>query len=173
MTHPNGPRIFGMCACLIAAGCSQGNPLDKRVQSADYVSFAIWEEKVESDLAPDQVADLKQALQEARFHIMAEDTAHGSEAVEAALMDSLNGQTLREVILKGLGWELDRAEAERARLEDSLKKNAQMTTKPGDSDSANYLSDLRERQTNRLEAATEEVNRTRARITAETPLKGP
>jgi len=48
-----------------------------------------------------------------------------------------------------------------------------MTTKPGDSDSANYLSDLRERQTNRLEAATEEVNRTRARITAETPLKGP
>lgn len=147
--------------------------MDKKVQSADFVSFAIWEEKVEANLAPDQVADLKQALQETRFHIMAEDTAHGSEAVEAALMESIDGQTVRQVILKGLGWELDRAEAERARLEDSLKKNGQMTTKPGDVESASYLSDLRERQTNRLEAAAEEVTRTRARIAAETPPKAP
>jgi hypothetical protein len=75
---------------------------------------------------------------------------------------------VREVILQGLGWGLDRAEAERALLEDSLKKNAQMTTKPGDTASSNYLSDLHGRQVARLDAAAEEVKKTRERIAAET-----
>ena len=41
-----------------------------------------------------------------------------------------------------------------------------MTTRPGDTASANYLSDLRDRQTERLRAATEEVARIRGRLAA-------
>lgn len=154
--------------CAAMAGCGPSDPLEKKVNSADNVSFAMWESKVEGDLTPDQAADLKQALQEGRFHIMAEGSVHGSDAIEEALMQAIDGKTLREVILQGLGWGLERSEAERARLEDSLKKNAQMTTRPGDTDSANYLADLHERQVARLEAATEEVKRTRERIAANT-----
>lgn len=177
MNHPRGTRppwlrsaaqaAAGIGLCL-AAGCGNSNPLEAKVISGDQVSFSIWESKAETSLTPDEVTDMKAALQEYKFHIMADGTAHGSEAIEAALMDSINGHTLREVILQGLGWELDRAEAERARLEDSLKKNALMTTKPGDTASANYLSDLHERQVGRLDAASEEVKKTRERIAAET-----
>jgi hypothetical protein len=142
--------------------------MEHKVNSADQVSFSIWESKAESSLAPDQVADIKAALQEYKFHIMADGSAHGSEAIDAAALEMINGKTLREVILQGLNWELDRTEAERAKLEDSMKKNAQMTTRPGDTASANYLSDLHDRQVARLEAAAEEVKKTRERITAET-----
>jgi hypothetical protein len=154
--------------CLWSSGCSHTDPLDKKVESGDFVSFSIWESKAESNLLPEQVADLKQALQEYRFHIMAAGTAHGGEAIEADLLQEIDGKTLRAVILTGLGWGLDRSDAERAQLDDSLKKNAQMTTRAGDTASANYLSDLHERQVNRLAAATEEVRKTRERITAET-----
>jgi hypothetical protein len=168
-TPPGTPGLAAACAfLLLLAGCGGGDPLDHKVDSGDQISFSIWESKAEASLTPDQVADMNTALQEYKFHIMAEGTAHGSEAIEAALMDAINGQTLRGIMLQGLGWELDRAEAERARLEDSLKKNAQMSTKPGDTASANYLSDLHERQVARLAAATEEVRKTRERIAAET-----
>jgi hypothetical protein len=175
MKHPHGTRfprlsaLFAACACLfLTAGCGGGDPLDHKVVSGDQVSFSIWESKAEDSLTPDQVSDMKAALQEYKFHIMAEGSVHGSEAIEAALMDSINGKTLREIILQGLGWGLDREEAERAALEDSLKKNALMTTKPGDTASANYLSDLHDRQVARLEVATDEVKKTRDRISAET-----
>jgi hypothetical protein len=151
----------------LASGCG-GDPLERKVISTDQVSFSIWESKAEESLTPDQAADMKAALQEYKFHIMAADTAHGSEAIEAAVLDMINGKTLREVILQGLGWELDRSEAERAKLEDAMQKNAQMTTRAGDTASANYLSDLHDRQVGRLQAAADEVKKTRERIAAET-----
>jgi hypothetical protein len=136
------------------------------VEADSPVSFSMWRSKTEAELAPEQVEDLKQALQEMRFHIMAEGKSHGSEAIEDALMLEIDAQTLRQVVLRGLGYGLDRAEAERSALDDSLKKNAQMYTHPGDTASAGYLSDLRGRQVERLKAATEQVAKTRARLAA-------
>ena len=164
------PKAACLVLCVALAGCGGGNPLDKKIDSGDQVSFSMWESKVESDLTPDQVADLKAALQEGRFHIMAKGDVHGSEAIESALMDSINGRQLREVILQGLGWQLDRSESERATLEDSLKKNALMTTRPGDVESKQYLEDLHDRQVTRLAAATEDVKKVRDRIAAETAV---
>ena len=163
--------VVAWCALGVAlSGCSGGNPLDKKINSADQVSFSMWETKVESDLTPDQVADLKAALQEGRFHIMSAGEVHGSEAIESAIMDAINGRQLREVIMQGLGWQLDRSESERATLEDSLKKNALMTTRPGDIESKQYLEDLHDRQVTRLAAATEDVKKVRERIAAETAV---
>jgi hypothetical protein len=166
---PSGRWLLAVSAalCLAAAGCGPSDPLEKKVNAADNLSFTIWETKVEEVLAPEQAADMKQALQEYRFHIMAEGSVHGSEAIGDALMQMIDGKTLRQVLLQGLGWGLDRSEAERAQLEDSLKKNALMTTRPGDTASANYLADLRDRQVTRLAAAAEEVRKTRERIAAD------
>jgi hypothetical protein len=165
-------RLIVACSLLglVLAGCGGANPLDKKINSADQVSFSMWESKIESDLTPEQVADLKAALQEGRFHIMVAGQVHGSEAIESALMDTINGRQLREVIIQGLGWQLDRADAERATLEDSLKKNALMTTKPGDIESKQYLEDLHDRQVTRLAAATEDVRKVKERIAAETAV---
>jgi hypothetical protein len=78
----------------------------------------------------------------------------------------INGLTVRQLLQRGLGWELDRAEAERSALETGMRQNALMTTRPGDTDSSEYLIALKERQTARLRAATDEVNRARERLAA-------
>jgi hypothetical protein len=70
------------------------------------------------------------------------------------------------VLQQGLGWELERAEAERSTLEAGMRTNAQMRTRPDDTASQDYLTDLRSRQVARLKAATDEVNHDRESLAA-------
>ena len=126
----------------------------------------MWRSSAEHDLTPQQVIDVDRSLQEIKFQIMAGGTVHGSDAVEAAALQMIDGQTIRHMLQQGLGWELDRAEAERSTLETGMKQNALMTTRPGDIDSADYLAALKQRQTVRLQAATDEVNHARERLAA-------
>jgi outer membrane murein-binding lipoprotein Lpp len=151
-------RIFAAAlACLALAGCGPSDPLDGRVDAADGLAFSMWRSNVERDLTPQQVVE---------FHVMAAGAASGSDAVEAAMRQMINGLTVRQLLQRGLGWELDRAEAERSALETGMRQNALMTTRPGDTDSSEYLIALKERQTARLRAATDEVNRARERLAA-------
>jgi len=160
-------RIFAAAlACLALAGCGPSDPLDGRVDAADGLAFSMWRSNVERDLTPQQVVDLDRSVQEIKFHVMAAGAASGSDAVEAAMRQMINGLTVRQLLQRGLGWELDRAEAERSALETGMMQNALMTTRPGDTDSSEYLIALKERQTARLRAATDEVNRARERLAA-------
>jgi hypothetical protein len=150
----------------LATGCGPSDPLDAKVSATDSLSLAMARSEAEHHLAPEQLADFDKAIEEIKLHIMGEGTAHGGDAVMEAMLEKVNGQTLRSVIQMGLGWELSRAEFERSTLEKSMATNALMRTRPGDTDSATYLSDLRERQAVRLGAATEEVNHVRKRLAA-------
>jgi hypothetical protein len=140
--------------------------MESKIDASDELSLSMWRTRAERDLTPQQVSDFDKATQEISLHIMAGGTASGSEAVAEAVRKEINGQTLRHVLQEGLGWEYQRAEAERSALEAGMKANAQMRTRPGDTDSATYLSDLRERQAARLKAATDEVNHARERLVA-------
>jgi hypothetical protein len=153
-------------ACAALAGCGPSDPLERRVQARDDLALSMWRSQAERDLTPQQVLDFDRSVQEIKFHIMATGSASGSDAVAAAMRALIDGQTVRHVLRQGLGWELERAEAERSALEAGMKQNALMTTRPGDADSANYLIDLRQRQTARLRAATEEVAHARERLAA-------
>ena len=126
----------------------------------------MWRSRAAGRLTPEQLGDFDHAVQAIKFHIMSTGQASGSEAIDQAMLVIVDGKTVREVFRTGLGWELKIAEDERATLEDSLRKNALMTTRPGDTASSNYLSDLRERQTARFDAATAEVARIRSRLVA-------
>ncbi len=159
-------RLLLAAACAAAQGCSPGDPLEGKVDAPNELSYSMWRAAAERDLTPEQVKDIDRSLQEMKFHIMAAGTARGSDAVEAATLQMIDGQTVRHVLQQGLGWELDRAEAERSTLETGMKQNALMTTRPGDVDSADYLAALKERQTARLRAATDEVNHARERLAA-------
>jgi hypothetical protein len=165
--RPAAVRIL-LCAlaCLAAAGCGPKDPLDAKVDAGDGLAFSMWRSGAEHDLAPQQVIDLDRSVQEIKFHIMAAGAASGGDAVDAAMRQIVNGLTVRQLLQKGLGWELDRAEAERNALETGMRQNALMTTRPGDTDSAEYLVALKERQTARLRAATDEVNHVRERLAA-------
>jgi hypothetical protein len=164
---PNILRSLFLIALFgAAAGCGPSDPLDGTVSANDELGVKMWRLEVGRDLTPRQGADLDRALQEYRFHLMAAGTVHGSVAIEDAVLQMINGQTVRHVLQEGLGWELERAEAERATLEAGMRTNAQMHTRPGDTDSADYLTDLRTRQVARLKAATDEVNRARESLAA-------
>jgi hypothetical protein len=176
MTTP-GETIFGtarafirilstVLLCAAAAGCGPSNPLDETVSAKDELGFTMWRGDASHELTPDQAADFDRALQEIRFHIMAGGTVHGSTDIEDAALQMVNGQTVRHVLQQGLGWELERAEAERSTLEAGMRTNAQMRTRPDDTASQDYLTDLRSRQVARLKAATDEVNHARESLAA-------
>jgi hypothetical protein len=169
-TDPRPLRLVALglvaaCAC-VAAACGPSDPLDVTVSAKDSVDLAISRSQAEGRLSTQQLADFDRAVQEIKFHIMATETASGASDVAEAALGMINGKTFRVVIQTGLRWELDRAEFERSTLEKAMFSNAQMTTRPGDADSAEYLSDYRDRQTKRLEAAKEEVWHTRDRLAA-------
>jgi hypothetical protein len=165
--RPSAALIL-VCALsfLAAAGCGPSDPLNGKVDAGDGLAFSMWRSNAEHDLAPQQVIYVDRSVQEIKFHIMATGAASGTEAVDAAMRQMINGLTVRELLQKGLGWELERAEAERSALETGMKNNALMTTRPGDTDSAEYLVALKERQAARLRAATDEVNHARERLAA-------
>jgi hypothetical protein len=155
-----------LALAVAAAGCGPSDPLDGTVSATDELGLKMWRVDVARDLAPRQTADLDRALQEYRFHLMAAGTVHGTVAIEDAVLQMINGQTVRHVLQEGIGWELERAEAERSTLEAGMNKNALMRTRPGDTDSSEYLADLRSRQVARLKAATDEVNLARESLLA-------
>lgn len=165
--------VLGGAAGILVSGCAPSDPLDTKVEAADALGLAMWQSRLASRMTPGQVETMNKALQEMRFHIMSAERTSGSEFIERALVDETNGRTLREIERMGLAWELERAQAEWAVLNDSLIKNSLMTTRPGDMDSADYLKSLHERQLARLHAAADEVALTKARLAATGQLAGP
>lgn len=169
--RPVAPRAFARILgaalfCLAAAACGPRDPLDGKVDAGDAVSFSMWKSRAGGGLSALQQADMDQAVQEIRFHVMAEGKVTGRDAVEGATLQAMDERTVRYVLQLGLGWELQRAEAERSAIQAAMGANALLRTRPGDRESAAYLSDLHERQVIRLRAATEEVRRTRERLSA-------
>lgn len=164
--RPAGTILVLSVVLALAPGCGPSVPLDTRVTATDSLSLSLARAEAQQALTPQQMEDFDKAIQEIKLHIMAAGTAHGSEAVSEALYQSINGHTLRSIIQMGLESEYTRAEFERSTLEKSMATNALMRTRPGDTDSATYLSDLRERQTARLKAATEEVKHVKERLAA-------
>jgi hypothetical protein len=159
-------RVLAALLACLAGACRQGDPLDDGVVAGDHGAFSMWRSEAAGRLTPAQVADLDKAVQEYRFHVMARGGASGSEAVEDAMLRLIDGRSVRHVLRQGLGWELERASAEKSALEASMRQNSLMRTRPGDTDSAAYLSDLADRQAARLGAATAEVERVRGRLDA-------
>jgi hypothetical protein len=170
-------RLGPAAACLIVAvGCSKGDPLDSRVKASDEATYDMWRTDENGAVSPEQLGDIDRAVQEIRFQVMAAGKASGSEAVEAATLQEIDGMTVRTLLLRGLRSQLARAEAERSMLEESLKINAQTRIRATNTDSVNYLTDLtdqRDRQLPRLQAATEEVERTRRKLAALAPAAAP
>jgi len=158
--------LVALLAGLAAGACAPADPLEGRVDAADALAFSMWRSEAAARLMPAQLADLDKAVQEYRFHVMARGGASGSAAVEDAALRMIAGRTLRHVLRQGLGWELERASAEKAALEASMRRNALLRTRPGDKASEGYLADLADRQASRLRSAAAEVDHVRERLAA-------
>jgi hypothetical protein len=169
---PRAPRATGFRALALAAGivalagCGPSDPLDLKVSAEDTLGFSMWRSHAAGALSPDQLGDFDQAVQAIRIRVMSVGQTSGGAGIEQGMLAVVDGKTVREVLRTGLGWKLQLADAERRALEDSLGKNARLRTRPGDTDSAHDLEDLRDRQQARLKAATGEIARIRARLAA-------
>src|SRR5580698_10297562 len=135
-----------VAACFAAQGCGPSDPLEMTVDADSLVGFAMWRNKAADRLDPAQMAEFDEAVREIRYKAMTVGTASGTEAVEEAAREVINGRTARDVMEMGLEWELSRLEAERWELGTASSGNAHARTKPGDTDSANYLQEIVQRQ---------------------------
>ncbi len=145
--------------------------METRVRAVDTLNFEMWHGDVLERLDPEQKKDLEEALQEIKFHVMA-NGASGGSAVEQGLIARIDGMTVREVLVLGLGWKLERAEKEQADLKAAIPYNSQAVHRREGVERLDMASRV-ERQVERLEAADKEVSRIRSRIALDGPTAGP
>jgi hypothetical protein len=151
--------LLALLACLAAAGCATRDPLDDKVTADTPIALQMSLSRASDRLSEGQMADLREAIQELRFLVMAQGQASGSEAIEAALCAGIDGRTVRQVLVEGFGCQADRLGGERRQLEESARQNARLSVREGDIDSLEYLKTERERVERRLGQAAEAEQR--------------
>jgi hypothetical protein len=152
--------LLALALLVGATGCAPADPLERIVAARTPDRFATWRAHITSDSSRETRRSVEEALQEIRLSIagerelkraMGEPVVGGSEKVDEAVRQRVDGRPLREVLQLGYELRARRLKEELAGLEDALSKNAKLVTRPGDLDSRHHLEGLRERQLVRVE----------------------
>lgn len=147
-------------ALLAAAGCGPADPLAKKVSARTQSGFASWRAQIASDAGTETRRQVNLALDEIRLKASAEreadrrmgrPIASGGEGLDEAVREKVDGRTLREVVQLGYELREQRLARELAALEDAMKMNAQLVTRPGDVESRQHLDGVRDRQQGRVD----------------------
>lgn len=142
------------------AGCGSRDPLDQVVAAPTLSRLASWRARVASDSGAGIRLRVEEALQEIRISYtaereikrqMEEPVVRGTEVIDEAVRQRVNGQRLRDVLKLGYELRVRRLKEELAGLEDAMKKNAGLVTRPGDLESKHHLEGLRDRQAVRVQ----------------------
>jgi len=162
-------RAVGFVAAvfaLILSGCSPRDPLERVVSVPNASRFAAWRSHVASDSGAENRRRVEEALNEIRLNVtgerelkraMGERVAAGTEVIDEAIRQRVDGRPLREVVQIGYELRVRRLKEEMVGLADAMSKNAQLVTRPGDVDSKHHLEGLRDRQATRLEKYREDL----------------
>jgi hypothetical protein len=152
------PRwLVGWVALLALAAC-QRDPLDRKVSAGTPTSFAVWRAGVDSDSGVETRRQVAEALLEIRFKIagdreiqrLTDAEARVATSVDDAVRAKVDGRLLREVVQLGYELRIARLTSEMAGLEEAMRKNANLITRPGDLESRHHLDGLSERQAARV-----------------------
>lgn len=161
--HPHvkraaAPRWLAGVVALLALGACQRDPLDRKVSAATPTAFSVWRSSVDSDSGLEVRRRVADALLEIRLKIAgdrelqrltdAETRVAGS--IDDAVRAKVDGRVLREVVQLGYELRVARLTAELAGLEEAMRKNANLITRPGDVESRQHLDGLRDRQAARV-----------------------
>ncbi|MGH8273822.1 MAG: hypothetical protein ACRES9_06160 [Gammaproteobacteria bacterium] len=139
--------IFALAALI---GCSGSDPLDQKVDAGSAHDFAMWRQR-ESDRLTNQQGDaLNNAIDALKLKAQAQGAT--GDAIDENLRKDIDGKTVREVMQLGYSWKLATLDEQRSYVDSFLKQNADLTTKPGDTASADYLATRRDEQTARRRA---------------------
>jgi hypothetical protein len=144
----------------LSAGCGPRDPLDQIVAAPTLGRLSSWRARIASDSDSTTRRRVEEALQEIRISYaaereikrqMEEPVVRGTEALDEAVRQSVNGLKLRAVLKHGYELRVRRLKEELAGLEDAMGKNARLVTRPGDLESKHHLEGLRERQLVRVQ----------------------
>lgn len=144
---------------FFAMGCAR-DPMEHVVSAPSTSRLAAWRAHVASDFNVETMRRVELALQEIRLNVtgerelkrqLGESITSGTDVIDEAIRVRVHGRRLREVLQLGYELRVRRLTEELAGLEDAMRKNAQLTTRPGDLESKHHLEGLQERQRIRVE----------------------
>ena len=162
--------LVGFCA----TGCRPTNLLDEKVDGRTPFGFVMWRAQIAERQTPQERQELSEMIQEVNYWVTTNGLATGSVAVDEAVRAEIDGITVRELLLKGYEAKRLRLDLEKVRLEDDVATNARLQTRPGDTDSADYLARVRQEQTDRLDKTIRElrfINKRLDELGGSPPLK--
>jgi len=128
------------------------------------IDLVWWRADASGRLDREQWRDLDEAIQEIKFRIMIDHTASGSDAVDQAMRERINGRTVREVLTTGYRSRLDRLNIERAESINVITTNARLVTLSGDTASADYLREKRKVQSDALNVILEKIRQVETKL---------
>jgi hypothetical protein len=158
--------VLAACVIALTGGCGPSDPWLQQVSAKSPTEFNIWQSRLAGKFSAADRTRIADALQEVRLQIMGErelrramdePVISGSEAIESALRERVHGRPLREVLQLGYEIRVRRLSRELAGLEDAMKRNAGLVTKPGDVESKHHLEGLRDRQAARVAKYREDL----------------
>lgn len=126
-----------LSALALSAGCSKPG-LDSPISARNSTQYAMWRNDVDPDLTDGQRRALADAESEIKLGIQI-NSGGGSEGIDAAFLEAIDGRTLRDVLKQGLSSKIDRLQLESANLGKVLDLDATIETRAGDLPSADYL----------------------------------
>jgi hypothetical protein len=139
--------LFGFCA----AGCRPTNLLEEKVDGRTPFGFVMWRAQIAEKQTPQERQELAEMIQEVNYWVTTNGIATGSVAIDEAVREEIDGVTVRELLLKGYEAKRQRLDLEKVMHEDDVATNSRLQTRPGDTDSADYLALVRQEQTDRLD----------------------
>jgi len=138
----------------LLAACARTSVYQQPVKAGSPISFTLWRADADDVLTPQERAWLDLALQEFKFQIMQAGRVTGSEAIDAALREKIDGIKLIEVMRDGLQLRLKRYTSDKADLERSIQINSQTRISPDEKDA---LDKFQRNLTARLANMNEEI----------------
>lgn len=142
----------------VFAGCKRTPPFQQKVEAESTSAFSMWRAKMGERLTARERELVDKAVQELKFKVMAEGSAHGSTAIDQAVRRQIDGAILYDVVQLGLQERLNRLLTEKSKLERSTTIHTRLRTRPGDEESADVLKTIRADQARRLEKLESEIS---------------
>jgi hypothetical protein len=163
---PPGRRGF-LLAFLAAAlaGCGPQDPLELKVRAGSEIDFDMWRTHALDRLSREQMADFNEALQQIKFQIMATHSARGAGVGPLAL-ETIDGETVREVLRRGLSWELRCLESERESHVRAMRANARYVPDADDVQAVGQKADLLIGEVDSVNEEGREISRVTERLDA-------
>lgn len=117
------PLLAGLL--LVTVGCQKTDPRKEPVQAQSPSALMRWRSMVGTEIKPDEWREFDAMVQEIRLRVTAEKQASGSEAVEAAMRNRINGLSFTDVIALGYEGRLLRVRPERQETLHAMRMNAE------------------------------------------------